>query len=129
MPASGKLHRARGTGAELQFVWWLVDPDKRYSSRKYGASVTAMTQREPVANHARLVALGKQINRDSLPDTPSRPKHGRRDTGRSLWRIAGLIAATALVLVVGVIGAGYAYLHYEFNRIHRVKCPSCISAA
>src|SRR5580658_3449737 len=80
-----------------------------------------------IANEAGLRALGESVNRSRPGPARGRRRQQRTRRRRSWWRIGAIVTATTVVLAGVVIVGGYAYLRYEFDRIHKYKCPSCVT--
>jgi LCP family protein required for cell wall assembly len=103
--------------------------------RSSGSAATA----QQLANEGGLKALGDRIEgrRPSpvtpAPGGPGRPPRGpghRRQRRRWSRRRRVLTAlGVVVVLLAGVVGAGYAYLQYEWGKVKKVNCTSCTVVA
>ena len=77
------------------------------------------------ANTQGLRALGEAVDWADEPQERRAPGNAVRSRRSWLRRIG--VAALAMVAIAGaVVGAGYAYLRYEFDRIQKDGCPSCV---
>jgi len=75
----------------------------------------------------RLLELGDEIEHPRQ----GRGHHARRK-GRRRWstrRKVGTVLAAIVLLAGGLVAGGYAYLHYEWGRVHKIACTTCTSVA
>jgi LCP family protein required for cell wall assembly len=93
---------------------------------------------QPRRSEERLARLGQEI--DGTTGTPRTRKEqrqarakassrtGRRRKRWSTKRKVVTILASLAVLLALVVGGGYAYFRYEWNKIHKVACTTCVAA-
>jgi LCP family protein required for cell wall assembly len=82
------------------------------------------------ANAEGLKALGDHIEGrppTAPDDVPRRkgPSHRRSRPRWSTKRRVLTVLGVVIILLVGVVGSGYAYLRYEWNKVAKVDCTSC----
>lgn len=72
-------------------------------------------RKKALANEHRLVALGDAVDRQN----GNAPKHHRRPRrwGR-IWFLAGVVV---VVVIAGVIGGGYLYANYQYDKITKIN--------
>src|ERR1700728_2083603 len=108
------------------------DPLRRLAQLGQGADALPGTSASSgpgrTANEDGLKALGQRVDgRPSRGDGParrSRPGHRRRPRWSRKRRILTALGIV-VVLFVGVVGTGYAYLRYEWGKVNKVNCTSC----
>jgi LCP family protein required for cell wall assembly len=79
-----------------------------------------------VANESGLQSLGARI------DASTGRRKGVRRSGKPKWsagKKAVVALLTAIVLVVAVVGGGYAYLRYRYDQISKIHISSEVTAA
>src|ERR1700728_1257939 len=80
-----------------------------------------------LANEGGLKSLGERI--DGRPPRGTGPGRGRGSHRRrprwSRKRRILTVLGVIVVLLVGVVGSGYAYLRYEWGKVSKVDCTSC----
>ncbi len=92
-----------------------------------GRQMRAGSDGESVANESGLRALGARID-----DAATKPKRTVRRSGKPKWS-AGKKTVVALlsvvVLLVAVVGGGYAYLRYRYDQISKIHIASEVAVA
>lgn len=92
---------------------------------------------QPRRSEDRLARLGQEI--DGTTGTPATRKEqrqaratssrtGRRRKRWSTKRKVVTILTSIAVLLALVVGGSYAYFRYEWNKIHKVACTTCVAA-
>ena len=85
---------------------------------------------EKLANESGLSELGRRIDGGVSPSKGPMHRRGRRrqrrrwSTKRRVFTTLGIV----VVLFVGIVGSGYAYLRYEWGKVQKVDCTSCAVA-
>src|ERR1700728_198068 len=85
---------------------------------------------EKLANESGLSELGRRIDGGVSPSKGPMHRRGRRrqrrrwSTKRRVFTSLGIV----VVLFVGIVGSGYAYLRYEWGKVQKVDCTSCAVA-
>jgi LCP family protein required for cell wall assembly len=102
-----------------------------------GEQIDAQEPLGTVANEAGLRALGAEMEKAARgggagPGTSLRQRLARRRAGKPRWSVRRriVVVCAALVVLVGaVVGGGYAYVHYQFDQLHKVACHACTQVA
>lgn len=82
-------------------------------------------RRHSLANGHRLEALGEAIDRKSgVQHKTSRAVRGRRSNGRRV-AISGVVL---LGILAGVLGGGYLYAQWRFDKIHKIHVAGEVTA-
>ncbi len=89
-------------------------PDSGNGTSSGPSDGSRAARRRALANEQRLVALGEAVDRKN-GNAPKRHRRPRR-RGRA-WIIAGV---SVVVVIAGVIGGGYLYANYQFDRIPKI---------
>jgi polyisoprenyl-teichoic acid--peptidoglycan teichoic acid transferase len=83
----------------------------------------------PVANESGLRSLGDRIDGRGRSSSRSRGGGGgRHQRERRRWSTKRKVLTTLSVIVVllaAVVGSGYLYLRYEWDKVKKVDCTSC----
>jgi len=120
-PSSGSRSSRRGRSGN--------DPLRRLAQLGEGADATSGSGIP--ANDEGLKALGERIDgrptrgAGKVPRRSNRPSHRRRRPRWSRKRRVLTTLGIVIVLLVGVVGSGYAYLRYEWGKVNKVDCTSC----
>lgn len=81
------------------------------------------------ANEDGLKTLGDHVGglgpSTTAPRRTRGPSHRRRRPRWSAKRRVLTVLGVVVVLLVGVVGSGYAYLRYEWGKVKKVDCTSC----
>ena len=89
-------------------------PDSGNGSSLGPTDGSRAARRRALANEQRLVALGEAVDRQN-GNAPKRHRRPRR-RGRA-WIIAGI---AVVIIIVGVVGGGYIYANYQFDKIPKI---------
>jgi LCP family protein required for cell wall assembly len=90
-------------------------PDGRHSASR-GRPDSAEARRRALANEQRLLALGNAVDQRTGVSRHRRTHLERSHRGRRIAIISSIVVASLVVLV---LGGGYLYARYQFDRIHR----------
>jgi len=83
-----------------------------------GREMRGASDTEPVANESGLRALGARIDATSASSRRRTRRSGKPRWSRGKKAVAALLGA--IVLVVAIVGGGYAYLWYRYNQIDKI---------
>ena len=115
---SGSSRRGRSTNGPLHRLAQL------------GEGADASPGSASPANEDGLKTLGQRIDgrqtrgASTVPGRRSRPGHRRRPRWSRKRRVLTVLGVV-IVLLIGVVGSGYAYLRYEWGKVQKVDCTSC----
>src|ERR1700693_4298472 len=94
-------------------------PNGRHSAPRGPSDRSEEARQRALANEQRLKALGETVDKDSGVHRRQRG-HLKRGSHRRTWIISGVVV---LGLLVALVGGGYLYAQWRFDKIHKITDP------